>query len=112
MKAARLNYRRSAILLLQMSFGLLISKIIHEIREGRKEAKMTYELLIETSSNQIYLVRPTQTAGLDHVWFGRQVKKTKGGWAFKANSREILVRKEASVIRGSDPIPCGDCFLV
>jgi len=55
-------------------------------------------MIIETSANQFYQVRETNNPNLAHVWFGVEVKRAKGQWVPKAKAREMLVRKEASVI--------------
>jgi hypothetical protein len=34
-------------------------------------------MIIETSGNQLYRVRPAE--GIDHAWIGIEVKKTKEG---------------------------------
>jgi len=53
-------------------------------------------MIIETTDNRFYRVRETGQDGLDHVWFGLPVKRSKGQWVEKAKARTELVRKEAS----------------
>lgn len=50
-------------------------------------------MIIETSSNQLFRVRETGNADLEHVWIGVAVKRVKGEYVPKAKAREILVRK-------------------
>jgi hypothetical protein len=52
--------------------------------------------IIETSDNRFF--RVTDAAGLDHVWNGIEVKRSKGAWVPKAKAREQIVRKAASRI--------------
>lgn len=63
-------------------------------------------MIIETSCNHLYSVTETGLTGLDHVWYGIEVKRDRktGRWFKKAtgNYRRELVRKAASVI--VDPI--------
>lgn len=57
---------------------------------------MPHTQIIETSSNQFFSVRETGCPDLAHVWYGVEVKRSKGAWVPKAKARERLVRKEAS----------------
>jgi hypothetical protein len=57
-------------------------------------------MIIETSANELYRVRETGNPDLAHLWLGTPVKRTKGGFALKAealkaNFREHAVRKAA-----------------
>lgn len=53
-------------------------------------------MVIETSANQFYRVRPCSDC--DHVWLGIEQKRVKGVFVPKAKAREILVRKAATRI--------------
>ena len=53
-------------------------------------------MIIETSSNQFFDVKPAD--GIDHAWLGVEVKRVKGGYAPKAKARPILVRKAGSKV--------------
>lgn len=53
-------------------------------------------MIIETTNNRFYRVEETNQEGLDHVWFGFEVKRTRDGFARKVRARRTLVRKEAS----------------
>lgn len=58
-------------------------------------------MIIETTANRFYRVWDHNQAGLDHVWFGVQIKKVKGAWLDKKPKarpgvRVEMVRKEAS----------------
>ena len=52
--------------------------------------------VIEDSSNSFWAVWPTNDANLDHVFYGYEVKRSKGGFVPKANARACLVRKECT----------------
>lgn len=56
---------------------------------------MPSTFIIETSANQLFRVRDAGP-GLEHAWFGVEVKRTKDGFAPKAKAREVMVRKAAS----------------
>lgn len=49
--------------------------------------------IIETLAGQFFRVRETGSDGLDHVWYGVEVKRVRGAFVDKKNAREILVRK-------------------
>lgn len=53
-------------------------------------------MIIETSANQLYLVRETGNPATAHCWIGTAVKRVAGG-AFvpKAKARPEFVRKAA-----------------
>jgi hypothetical protein len=60
-------------------------------------------MIIETSCNRFYRVVETGNPNLAHVWFGVQVKRSKGEWIMTAasvkqykNGRPELVRKAAT----------------
>lgn len=53
-------------------------------------------MIIETSANQFFRVTETGDVNLSHVWNGVEVKKVKGTFVDKKNSRSVLVRKEAT----------------
>lgn len=53
-------------------------------------------MIIETSDNRLFSVRPTGDANLAHVWFGIEVKKVRGAYVPKAKARTQLVRKAAT----------------
>ena len=57
-------------------------------------------VIIETSCNQLFHVRETERAGLEHVWFGLPVKKQGGNYVLTAAAHRlkhpVLVRKAAS----------------
>ena len=54
-------------------------------------------MIVETSSNQFFDVKPAD--GSDHAWLGVEVKRVKGGgYAPKAKARPILVRKAGSKV--------------
>lgn len=53
-------------------------------------------MIIETSDNRLFSVRDTGDVDLQHVWWGIEVKRAKGGFAPKAKARQTLVRKEAT----------------
>lgn len=56
-------------------------------------------MIIETSCNRFYRVWETNQDGLEHVWYGTEVKRTKNaGFVTKRVNpgRFELVRKEAS----------------
>lgn len=68
---------------------------------NRKAKDMTNFPVIETSYGAKFIVKDTGEIGLDHVWFGFEIKIAKSGaWAYKAKTgkppRKALVRKEAS----------------
>jgi hypothetical protein len=50
-------------------------------------------MIIETTDNRFYRVRDTNQEGLDHVWFGYPVKRSKGDWVAKVNALTQLVSK-------------------
>jgi hypothetical protein len=62
---------------------------------------MTYTAVIETTCNRLFQVRETGSADLAHVWHGVEVKRAKGGFAPKARSREMLVRKAGARVVAS-----------
>jgi hypothetical protein len=71
---------------------------IHRASEG------VMVMIVETSSNQLFDVRPAD--GIDHAWIGTEVKRVKGGgYAPKANARPILVRKAGSRVTDSSNAP-------
>ena len=51
-----------------------------------------YSQVVETLANQLFQVRDAGP-GLDHVFLGVEVKRSKGGFVPKAKAREIAVRK-------------------
>jgi len=51
-------------------------------------------MIIETSSGQTFVV--WDDPAYDHAWMGRAVKRAPGGYAFKAKSPPVLVRKAAT----------------
>lgn len=53
-------------------------------------------MIIETSDSRFYKVREIEDNNLFHLWTGIAVKRVKGEWLPKANSRPELVRKMAS----------------
>jgi len=60
-------------------------------------------MIIQTTDNRFYRVEETNRAELSHLWFGLQVKKSKGEWTLaangiraQANGRQELVRKAAT----------------
>jgi len=55
-------------------------------------------MVVETSCNHFYSVKPTGNPNLDHVWMGVEVKKVRGEWVPKAKARPTLVRKAATRI--------------
>lgn len=51
-------------------------------------------MIVETSSNQLYLVIETNDPNLAHVWHGVRMKRSKGGAFVQAkDARRELVRK-------------------
>ena len=59
---------------------------------------MASTMIIEDSANRFWLVRETGVEGLDHVWTGVEVRRTKTGFEPKKGARETLVRKAATRI--------------
>ena len=59
-------------------------------------------MIIETSDNRFYRVQETKTAGLDHCWYGKRVKRVRGQWIETAEASRTrlpeLVRKAATRI--------------
>jgi hypothetical protein len=55
-------------------------------------------MIIETSGNQLFFVRPCANPNLAHVWQGFRVKrgKIRGTYQIASTARLELVRKEAS----------------
>lgn len=60
-------------------------------------------MIIETTDNRFFDVWETRAAGLDHVWYGYEMKRIKDGFILTARGlkeakrcRPQLVRKEAS----------------
>jgi hypothetical protein len=54
-------------------------------------------MIVETSSNQLFDVKPAD--GIDHAWLGVEVKRVKGGgYVPKADARPMLVRKAGSKV--------------
>jgi hypothetical protein len=51
-------------------------------------------MIVETTCNRLYLVRPTGNPNLAHVWFGIEVKRKGGAYVPKTKAREVLVRRE------------------
>jgi hypothetical protein len=61
--------------------------------------------IVETSDNRFYRVTETGHPNLTHVWFGVQVKRSKGEWVMVpaslkrySNGRPEMVRKAATRI--------------
>lgn len=59
-------------------------------------------MIIETSDNRFYRVTETNTAGLEHCYYGKRVKRVRGEWVLTAEAeRKVLpelVRKAATRI--------------
>ena len=59
-------------------------------------------MIIETTANRFYAVIETGKAGLEHVWYGREVKfdKKLAAWVRKGPVRAFpeLVRKAATKV--------------
>jgi hypothetical protein len=58
-------------------------------------------MIIETSANRFYQVEETNQPGLDHVWYGRRVKRVGGMFGLTAKavrSAPELVRKAATKV--------------
>lgn len=55
-------------------------------------------MIIRTSSNELYEVRPTNDANLDHVWYGQRVKLHGMKFVHVKKIRTELVRKAATVL--------------
>lgn len=55
-------------------------------------------MIIETSANQLYLVRETGNPATAHCWIGIAVKRVAGAYVPKAKARPEMVRKAASRI--------------
>lgn len=53
-------------------------------------------MIIETSCNHFYRVTETNDEALAHVWYGIEVKFTKGQWEVKKRAYRQLVRKAAT----------------
>ena len=68
-------------------------------------------MIVETSSNQLFDVRPAD--GIDHAWIGTEVKRVKGGgYAPKANARPILAAPAAQKARPRRPMRPGGLGLL
>jgi hypothetical protein len=65
---------------------------------------MTTRPAIETSAGLFFAVREPEDAALAHGWIGLPVKRTKDGFAPKANAREILVRMRDRIAIDDRPI--------
>lgn len=63
--------------------------------------------VIETSSGERFVVRPTEGSDLDHCWYGWAVKRVRGQWLYKKNAKSILVRKLGCRIVDSAPVMGG-----
>jgi hypothetical protein len=56
----------------------------------------SFPLIAETTCGRLFAVRDTGSPDLSHVQHGIEVKRTKGGFAPKSKTRQILVRKAGS----------------
>jgi hypothetical protein len=52
--------------------------------------------IIEDTANRLWAVWATGDANLEHVYYGIEVKRAKGGFQPKAKARATLVRKAAT----------------
>lgn len=59
-------------------------------------------MIIQTTAGELFQVRETGDASLEHVWLGVAVKRSGENFIPKKNAREILVRKMATrVVRAA-----------
>ncbi|WP_035670092.1 hypothetical protein [Bradyrhizobium liaoningense] len=60
-------------------------------------------MIIETTANQLYLVKDYADTDLAHVWEGRRVARIKGGFRFVKRVRPEMVRKAGCKIVEQHP---------
>ena len=53
-------------------------------------------MIIETSCNRFFKVKPATAPGHEHLWLGIEVKNARGGWKEKRRAFWQLVRKAAT----------------